>query len=237
MSYHYNIRDDAPPPLEQHRLHPTLQMQGQDQTYTSKHPPDQLPPNVAYNAPSLHTPISAPTPRRKQHAAKLRRADNHTKQKRDRGALDQANPMTKELTMLLRWCRSNDWARVLQALQANPYVALEILTMGNYISTTILHQAISSKGDITMRAEVISAILSATPEAAKLTNGYGSMPLHAIAQRNLKMDSQTKERLMIDLVLCHKDALTSNGGIGGRTPLHIIFTGKSSNIVPIVWSI
>ena len=234
MSYHYNISDDAPPSLEQH--HTNSQLQAEGRMYTSDHPPVQSPPSFTYNAPKLHNAmvISAPYPRRKQHATKPRRAGNLTKQKRDRGAIDRENPMTKELTMLLRWCRSNDWARVLQTLQANPYVALEILTMGNYISTTILHQAISSKGDITMRAEVISAILARTPIAAKLTNGYGSMPLHAIAQRNLKMDSQTKERLMIDLVLCHKDALTSNGGIGGRTPLHIIFTGKSYTVVPIV---
>jgi hypothetical protein len=236
MSYPYNTSDNAPPFLEKHHHHAAARLQAEGRLYTSNHPPDKLPPNFTYNAPSLHTPlvILAPSPRRKQHATKPRRAENLTKQKRDRGAIDRANPMTKELTMLLRWCRSNDWGRVLQKIQANPYVALEILTMGNYISTTILHQAISSKGDIAMRAEVISAILSTTPEAAKLTNGYGSMPLHAIAQRNLKMDSQTKERLMIDLVLCHKDALTSNGGIGGRTPLHIIFTGKSYTFLPIV---
>ena len=229
MSYYYNISDNAPPTLEQLQLHPSLGVQEKARMYAPNNPPEQLSQTFKYNAPSLHTPMgkSAPTPRRKQRVTKLRRTESRTKQNRDLGANDRTNTMTTELTMLLRSCRSNDWTRVLQSLQANPYVALDTLTMGNYISTTVLHQAISSKGDIVLRAEVISTILSKTPEAAKMTNGYGSMPLHAIAQRNLKMDSQTKERLMIELVQCYKDALTSNGGIGGRTPLHIIFTGTS----------
>ena len=229
MSYHYNKSDDAPPSLIQRQLHPSLRVQAESLTYTSNNPLDRVSPNSKYNAPSLHSPMvtSASSPRRKQRSTKPRRTENRTKQNRERGGNDRINPMTNELTMLLRWCRSNDWTRVLQNVEANPYVALETLTMGNYISTTILHQAISSKGDIAIRAKVISTILSTTPDAAKMTNGYGSMPLHAIAQRNLKMDSQTKERLMIELVQCNKDALTSNGGIGGRTPLHIIFTGTS----------
>jgi hypothetical protein len=230
MSYHFNISDDAPPTLEQHLLHPLLRVQAEAETYTSNTPLDRVSPASKRNAPSLHSPmsISTPSPQRKQRSTKPRRIENRTKQIRDRGINDRTNPMTNELTMLLRWCRSNDWTRVLQNLQANPYVALETLTMGNYISTTILHQAISNKGDIAIRAKVVSTILSQTPDAAKMSNGYGSLPLHAIAQRNLKMDSQTKERLMIELVQCYKDALTSNGGIGGRTPLHIIFTGTSS---------
>ncbi len=234
MSYYYTLSDDAPPTLEPHQLHAIARVQADSRMYTATYLPDQEAPNVTYNAPSLHTPVvmKAPSPRRKQRATKPRRADNRTKQSRDRGASGRTSPMTTELSMLLRWCRSNEWARVLQSVQANPYVALETLTMGNFISTTILHQAISSKGDIEVRANVISTILSTTPEAAKMTNGYGSMSLHAIAQRNLKMNSQTKERLMIELVHCHKDALISNGGIGGRTPLHIIFTGKSYIGVP-----
>ena len=41
------------------------------------------------------------------------------------------------------------------------------------------------------------------------------------------MDAQTKERLVFELVQAYTGALTEEGGVGKRTPLHIIFTGKS----------
>jgi len=51
------------------------------------------------------------------------------------------------------------------------------------------------------------------------------LPLHVIAQRNTKMDSATKETLIRDLMHAYPAALTQQGGVGMRTPLHIIFTG------------
>lgn len=75
-----------------------------------------------------------------------------------------------------------------------------------------------------MRALVISTILRNTPQAAAIKNGYGSLPLHVISQRNTKIDSQTKERLIVELVEAYPGALVEEGGVGKRTPLHIIFT-------------
>lgn len=98
------------------------------------------------------------------------------------------------------------------------------MIMDNKISTTILHQAITSKGDTEARSRVIRTILEIAPQAAKIKNGYGSLPLHVIAQRNTKMDAPTKEFLIIELVRSFQGALLIQGGVGKRTPLHIIFT-------------
>jgi hypothetical protein len=97
--------------------------------------------------------------------------------------------------------------------------------MDNHISTTILHQAITSKGDTKSRTRVILEIIDVAPKAAAIKNGYGSLPLHVIAQRNTKMDAPTKELLITELVNAYKPALVEQGGVGKRTPLHIIFTG------------
>lgn len=102
------------------------------------------------------------------------------------------------------------------------------MIMDNHISTTILHQAITAKGDTKARARVIREILEMAPEAAAIKNGYGSLPLHVIAQRNTKMDAPTKEILINELVRAYTGALVEEGGVGKRTPLHIIFTGKVS---------
>lgn len=96
--------------------------------------------------------------------------------------------------------------------------------MDNNISTTILHQAITSKGDVKKRARVIQEILRFTPHAASIKNGYGSLPIHVISQRNTKMPSKTKEILIRDLMDAYPESLTQQGGVGMRTPLHIIFT-------------
>ena len=131
-----------------------------------------------------------------------------------------------DMDQLFQLCRSDEWHGVLHQVRQNPQIATTSMTMDNHISTTIIHQAITSKGPTAVRAEVISTILHGTPEAASLKNGYGSLPLHVIAQRNTKMDAQTKERLIFELVQAFPAALMEEGGVGKRTPLHIIFTGK-----------
>ena len=130
-----------------------------------------------------------------------------------------------ELDQLFQQCRSDDWHGVLQQVRENPQIAATTMTMENHITTTVIHQAITSKGPTAVRAQVISTILRQTPYAASIKNGYGSLPLHVISQRNTKMDSQTKESLMFELVQAYPSALTQEGGVGKRTPLHIIFTG------------
>lgn len=121
-------------------------------------------------------------------------------------------------------CRKDDWHTLLLEVNENPIVATTSMIMDNHISTTILHQAITSKANTGDRTKVISAILERAPEAASIKNGYGSLPLHVISQRNTKMDSQTKEHLIHKLVQVYPDALVQEGGVGKRTPLHIAFT-------------
>jgi hypothetical protein len=242
MSYQYNTSRDAPPTIVPHQPHytPTSRYRLEEQVQRPSHQFEQLTPTSAYNISLLLPPqplpprrgsplleLSAPSPHRKNRSTKVRRYTNQPKRK---NGSTVTNAMKNEVKMLLECCRASDWQCVLRTIQANPLIALEPMTMDNNISTTTLHQAITSKGDTAIRAEVISTILSATPEAAALKNGYGSLPLHVIAQRNVKMDAQTKERFMIELVHCYRDALTHNGGVGGRTPLHIIFTGTSPNV-------
>ena len=115
---------------------------------------------------------------------------------------------------------------MLNSCRSNSLINVTNMTMDNNISTSIIHQAITSKGDTQKRAIVVQEILAATPHAAQIRNGYGSLPLHVISQRNTKMDSATKEILIGKLMDAYPMALTQTGGVGRRTPLHIIFTGS-----------
>jgi len=133
----------------------------------------------------------------------------------------------EDMDAVFQLCRQDEWDRVLLWLKRNPEVGITPMIMDNHITTTVLHQAITSKGATLQRAQVIRWILRKTPEAAAMKNGYGSLPLHVISQRNTKMDAQTKEALIFELVKAYREGLTEEGGVGKRTPLHIIFTGES----------
>jgi hypothetical protein len=133
-------------------------------------------------------------------------------------------PTPEELAAVFQMCRSNQWNSVLNSVRNNPQLAKTSMTMDNHITTTIIHQAITSKGSIKPRARVIEEILTICPDAAMIKNGYGSLPLHVIAQRNTKIDAATKESLIKRLVSAYPGAMTQQGGVGMRTPLHIIFT-------------
>jgi len=98
------------------------------------------------------------------------------------------------------------------------------MMMSNRIVTTIIHQAVTSKGNTAKRADVVMQVLKMTPAAASIKNGYGSLPLHVVTQRNTKMDSKTKERLVYALIDAYPGALSEPGGVGKRTPLHVAFT-------------
>jgi hypothetical protein len=121
-------------------------------------------------------------------------------------------------------CRKNKWEEVMRRVQLNPRIALSTITMDNHILTTIMHQAITSKGNVALRAQLIRFILHTTPEAAAIKNGYGSLPLHVICQRNTKLNAKTKEKLIFEIVAAYKEALVLPGGNGKRTPCHVIFT-------------
>jgi hypothetical protein len=134
-------------------------------------------------------------------------------------------PSREEMDAVFTMCRQNQWHSVMNCIRSNSRIAVTSMIMDNHISTTILHQAITSKGDTKARSRVIREILDIAPKAATIKNGYGSLPLHVIAQRNTKMNAPTKELLILELVNAYKGALVEHGGVGKRTPLHIIFTG------------
>ena len=126
-------------------------------------------------------------------------------------------------------CTKNQWIAVLTSIRNNSSSLLSTSTKmktTNHIPTTILHQAITSRGDATQRYTVIKLILDRTPLAASVKNGYGSYPLHVINQRNTKMDSTTKQRIIRELIHAYPAALTEKCGKSRRTPLHIVFTGS-----------
>ena len=137
---------------------------------------------------------------------------------------NQNHPTREEMKAVFAMCRHDQWNSVLNSIRSNPLISTTSMIMDNHITTTILHQAITSKGDTKARARVILEILNTSPSAAGIKNGYGSLALHVLCQRNTKMDSKTKERLMRALVEAYKPALVLEGGVGKRTPLHIIFT-------------
>jgi hypothetical protein len=145
----------------------------------------------------------------------------------DAHAFAHMSPTKDEMHNVFKMCRWNQWNSVLNLLRSNPLIPITNITMDNHITTTIIHQAITSKGDVSARARVIEEILEIAPLAASIKNGYGSLPLHVIAQRNTKMDAVTKEKLIRKLVAAFPGALVQQGGVGMRTPLHIIFTGES----------
>jgi hypothetical protein len=144
---------------------------------------------------------------------------------RDEYHPQQRPPTREEMDAVFALCRNNHWTSCLQCLKTNPLIGTTTMIMDNHITTTVCHQAITSKGDIKQRAKVILQILEKTPQAASIKNGYGSLPLHVISQRNTKIDSNTKEILISALIKAFPGALAEEGGVGKRTPLHIIFTG------------
>jgi hypothetical protein len=129
-------------------------------------------------------------------------------------------------------CRASQWDRVLSLLEQTPSIALEMLKMDNNNSTTVLHQVITTRSPNTQpRFDVIKHILKETPEAARIKNGFGSLPLHVVAQRNIKLDAATKEKVILALVDAYPGALFVEGGVGRRSPLHIVFTDYTSSKV------
>ena len=136
------------------------------------------------------------------------------------------SPSRAEMSRIFNLCQTNKWQKVTEAVLANHATAISPIVMGNHITTTILHQAITSKAKVEVRAELIETILNITPAAAAIKNGYGSLPLHVICQRNTKMKAKIKERIIFKLIKAHVGALLEIGGVGQRTPLHIIFTGE-----------
>jgi len=131
-----------------------------------------------------------------------------------------------EAPSLLEHCRADNWEAIFEALIHNPRIVLDPIVQSNHISTTILHQALTSKGCILIRTKEIRCILQETPEAAAVKNGYNSLPLHVLCQRNMKMDAKTKQALIVEIARAHPQALATPGGVTHRTPLHISFTGK-----------
>lgn len=125
---------------------------------------------------------------------------------------------------VLKLLRTNQWAAVLQRLEEEPSLALRSISMNNNIITTIAHQAITSKGPMEIRATVLRHICTHTPQAAALSNGYGSLPLHVVTQRNTKLKSTLKEDIIRRLIKAYPEALLVPGGVGKRTPVHVVFT-------------
>ena len=128
----------------------------------------------------------------------------------------------EEMKRLFKMCRDNQWSKVLEAIHANPQLGQQPMIMDNHIVSTVLHQAITSKGDVTKRAMVMKQVLHFTPRAASIKNGYNSLPLHVITQRNTKMTSSVKEDLIILMIDAYPEALVIAGGTGKRTPLHVV---------------
>lgn len=128
------------------------------------------------------------------------------------------------MNAIFKLCRSNQWHAVLKLLEEEPNLALHPISMNNHIITTIGHQVITSKGPMEVRAAILRHILTHAPKAAALSNGYGSLLLHVITQRNTKLKSTLKEDLIRRLIKAYPEALLITGGVGKRSPLHIVFT-------------
>jgi hypothetical protein len=129
---------------------------------------------------------------------------------------------------LLKLCRAGKWQQVQQCIQCNPSFATMKLSMDNNNLTTILHQATSDRSNTQGRVAVIKTILEVAPVAASIANGKGTLPIHTILQRNVKMDSQSREEFVKALINAYPESLLKVSGIGSRTPLHIALTDSVS---------
>jgi hypothetical protein len=135
------------------------------------------------------------------------------------------SPDNNELKIVIQLCAQENWAELLARVQQSPWMGRAQWNMTNNIATTLLHQAITGKGSGEERCKLIETILDLAPTAATLSNGYGSLPLHALCQRNVNMKSSSRSRLIVKLIRSYEGALLAKGGPGERTPLHAILTG------------
>lgn len=99
--------------------------------------------------------------------------------------------------------------------------------------TTIFHQVLSPEakgGDQDARATLIDTIIEQWPQAARIANGNGTLPLHVMCMGNVKIvNATTKERLILKLIHANPDALTTTGGDKRRTPLHNVMNARASH--------
>ena len=140
-------------------------------------------------------------------------------------ALQRPAEADKTMNAIFKMCKHNQWDNVLNSLKSNTACITKSMAMTNNIETSVLHQAITSKGNLQCRVKVIDFILDVAPEAAAKTNGYQSLPLHVICQRNTRLSAKEKERLITKLIDKFPQGLNKRGGVGKRTPIHIVFTG------------
>jgi hypothetical protein len=143
----------------------------------------------------------------------------------DSPAASLRSPDNNELKIVIQLCAQEEWAELLARVQQSPWMGRAQWNMTNNIATTLLHQAITGKGRGEERCKLIESILDLAPTAATLSNGFGSLPLHALCQRNVNMKSSSRSRLIVKLIRSYEGALLANGGPGQRTPLHAILTG------------
>jgi hypothetical protein len=100
-----------------------------------------------------------------------------------------SDDLDSSMEILYRFCHGSKWNKVLEYVNQDPLIGTRSMIMDNLNTTTIIHQAITSKGDAAVRARVISTIIKHTPEAARIKNGFGSMPLYLIANRTSSTNS------------------------------------------------
>lgn len=131
-----------------------------------------------------------------------------------------------QMSTLSKLCRAEEWHSIASLIELKPSLAMTPFANHNFHTTTILHQAICSKGNVEARCFLILRILEIIPAAAALKNQHGSLPIHTISQRCTKMTAKCKEEIIKKLIQVYPQALLVKGGVSKRTPLHILFTGK-----------
>ena len=128
------------------------------------------------------------------------------------------------LTNLATLCKRERWADIANLISAHPLLSSATLTGDDNIKMGILHQVIASSGDINGRAGLVRSILTARPSAATIKNSHGSLPIHVLLQRNVKMKAKLKEELLRGLIHAYPASISIAGGVSKRTPLHTLFT-------------
>jgi len=149
----------------------------------------------------------------------------------------EVNQVTIELGKL---CEDSAWGQLLDRVGVNHPLAVVVFAMpytgprppGTTVTeTTIIHQALDRKnGDPDDRIALIEYIVQHAPEALKIRNSSGALPLHVLCMNGSRagIKGDMRKRLAIPFIAAYPASTRETYGDFQRTPLHVLASRISS---------
>ena len=134
-----------------------------------------------------------------------------------------------DMQLVERLCSEGKWERLEASIRNEPRIAKTSFAMGKkFKQTSIIHQALYSKDDKEdQRVSLIRTIIELAPEALKIPNKDGMLPLQRICYTNVKIEAKTRAELIIAIMNAYPKALLHRGGEKKRTLLHTILLRRN----------